>query len=51
MHRYDTPIFERLLWGALLLLLTCSGWIIILLFFEKGRDFLKSAYDKVMNNE
>lgn len=50
-HRYDTPIFERLLWGALLLLLTCSGWIIILLFFEKGRDFLKSAYDKVINNE
>lgn len=48
---WETPIYERIFWAFALLLLTFSGLIFVLAFFEKGREFIKWAYDeKVMDN-
>lgn len=46
--KFKTPIGVRIISAIILLLLCCTGWVIIVAFFEPGRKFLGSTWDKVI---
>lgn len=46
---FSTPIHMRIIWAIVLLLIIFSGCIIIILFFESGREWVKDKFDIVIN--
>ena len=46
--KFKTPIGVRVINAIILLLLCCTGWVIVVAIFEPGRKFLGSTWEKVI---